>query len=84
MPDLTPRGASLMRFLEQIANAENLVIPGPGTTVEDLQHLWSDGEEMPHMLTGGHLPGDFPEILSELVLKGRVIVNGSEIKLVRP
>lgn len=76
MPELTPRGASLLRFLELHADADNLVIPPSGSTTEDLQLLWSHAEGLSHMLTGGHLPDDFPEVLSELVLKDRVIVTG--------
>jgi len=82
MPDLTPRGASLLRFLEHHANEDHLVIPPSGATSEDLQLLWSKTEALPNMLTGGHLPEDFPEILSELVLKGRVVVTEQGFKVV--
>jgi hypothetical protein len=88
MPELTPRGASLLRFLEVHADADNVVIPPAGSSTEDLQLLWSHAEGLPNMLKGGHLPDDFPEILSELVLKGRVVVTGYQdgapwVKLVR-
>jgi hypothetical protein len=85
MPDLTDRAASLLRFLEHHADAEGLVRPESGVNYNTIPQRWVEFESAsgPFGGTVDATVDDFEDVLSELVLKGRLQADLRQMRLVK-
>jgi len=82
LADLTNRAASLLRFLEHHADKEGLVRADSGVEYNAIPQKWADFESANNPVPlGGRAEAtadDFEDVLSELVMKQRVLVGGDD------
>jgi len=87
MPELTPRAASLLRFLSHHADVDGVLRPESGVTYTTAPQRWAEYESANNPVPlGGRVEAtvdDFEDVLSELVMKRRLQADLRQIRLVK-